>query len=246
MLFRSSREWRVAVERMICEKCMASEFHADFEYRGEKFRFYVFNPFDVIQRHYLKGRFFELDELAHLETWVAPGAHIVEVGAYVGNHVIYYSRFMRPRRITVLEPNPDAIGLLRRNLTANAVHNADLSRLGIAAADTEACYELVCNDFGNRGATRLERAPAGEVKFAPLDVLIEPPVDFIKIDVEGMELEVLAGAQRLIAASRPQIMIEIFRNHVPAFRQWLDRNAYRVARTFEYVNAVNFLIEPAG
>ena len=81
-----------------------------------------------------EGPVFRARELAFVEDWVAPGAHIVEVGAYVGNHVVYYSRFMRPRSIIVLEPNPEAIGLLRRNLAANAVTIADLTRLGIAAA----------------------------------------------------------------------------------------------------------------
>ena len=242
----TGREWRIVVERMICEKCVATDFHADFEYRGEKFRFYVFNPFDVIQRQHLKGQFFEIDELAHLDTWVAAGANIVEVGAYVGNHAVYYARFLQPRSMTVLEPNPEAISLLRRNLTANAVHNADLTRLGIAAADTEARYDMVCNDRANRGATRLIPASAGMVKSAPLDALIEQPVDFIKIDVEGMEFEVLAGASRIIAASQPKIMLEIFREHLPAFRQWIDRNAYRVARAFEHVDAVNFFIEPVS
>jgi FkbM family methyltransferase len=242
----TDREWRTAVQRMICEKCIATDFHADFEYHDEPFRFYVFNPFDVIQRYYLKGRFFELEELTYLETWIAPDANIVEVGAYVGNHVVYYSRFMRPRSITVLEPNPETIGLLRRNLEANAVSNADLSWLGIAAGDVEAYYELVCDSIGNRGAARLVRAPAGEVKSAPLDALVKHRVDFIKIDVEGMELGVLAGAQRIIAESRPKIMIEVFRDHVPEFGQWLDRNKYRVARAFEYVGAVNFMVEPAN
>ena len=243
----TDREWRIAVQRIICEKCVATDFHADFEHRGEKFRFYVFNPFDVIQRHYLKGRFFELEELACLETWIAPNANIVEVGAYVGNHVVYYSRFLKPRRITVLEPNPEAIGLLRRNLDANAVNNADLTRLGVAASDVEARYDLVCDKIDNLGATHLVQASTGGVISAPLDALIEHPVDFMKIDVEGMELEVLAGAKRIIAGTRPKIMIEVFREHIPAFRQWVENNAYSVVRTFDqYVFAKNFLIEPAG
>lgn len=241
----SDRDWRVAVERILCEKCAATDFHAEFEHRGERFRFYIRNPFDLIQRCFLKDRFFETEELAFVESWVGPGAHIVEVGAYIGNHVVYYSRFMRPRSITVLEPNPEAIGLLRRNLEANAVDNADLSQIGIAAAAGAENYELVCGSVSNRGATQLVHNAAGQVRSSPLDDLIAGAVDFIKIDVEGMELDVLAGARRILAASRPRIMIEVFRQHIPRFEQWLNFNEYRVAHRIEYVHAVNFMIEPA-
>ena len=241
----TNRDWRMAVERIICEKCAAVDFHADFAYRGEQFRFYVGNPFDLIHRSFLKGRFFEAAELAFVETWVKPGAAIVEVGAYVGNHVVYYARFMRPGSITVIEPNPAAIALLRRNLAANAVVNAELSWLGIGAAQTADNYALVCEGSDNGGATRLVQAAGGAVKSKPLDDLIAHAVDFIKIDVEGMELEVLAGAGRIIAESRPKIMIEVFRHQMPRFDAWLGLNQYRVRQRFEYVHAVNFMLEPA-
>ena len=242
----TDRDWRLAVERIVCEKCQATDFHAEFAYRGETFRFFIDNPFDLIQRCFLKDRFFEPDELAFVESWVAPGANIVEVGAYVGNHVVYYSRFMQPRGIIVLEPNPAAIILLRRNLAANAVTNVDLTHLGIAAAAAAASYDLVCESASNRGATRLALSAGGAVKSAPLDNLIAGPVEFIKIDAEGMELEVLAGARNLIARWRPKIMIEVFRQHIPRFEQWLGLAQYRVASRIEYMNAVNFMIEPAG
>ena len=239
-------ERSAAVERLICDKCAELDFRAEFTYRGEIFRFCVVNPFDLIHGSFLKGRFFELPELEFVEEWVGPAATIVEVGAYVGNHVVYYSRFMRPRNIIVLEPNPEAIALLRRNLAANAVSVADVSRLGVGAAAAAASYDLVCEGGANRGATRLVRAQAGAVKSAPLDDLIQSKVDFIKIDVEGMELEVLAGASRVIAESRPKILIEVFRAQIPRFKDWLGQHRYDVRRQFDYVHAVNYLIEPAG
>lgn len=238
-------DWRMAVERIVREKCAATGFHAAFEHRGETFTFFIDNPFDVIQRCFLKGRFFEPAELAFVEDWVGPAANIVEVGAYVGNHVVYYSRFMRPRRIIVLEPNPAAIRLLHRNLAVNGVSSADLSHLGIAAAEIAESYDVVCEAADNWGATRLARAERGAVRSAPLDDLVAGPVDFMKIDVEGMEREVLAGAGATIAQWRPKIMIEVFRRHMPEFERWLEANRYRVVRTFDYVNAVNFMIEPA-
>jgi FkbM family methyltransferase len=239
------RKRRMAVERIIGAKCAAVDFHVVFEYRGESFKFYINNPFDLIHRCFLKGRFFEADELAHIESWVGTDATIVEVGAYVGNHVVYYSRFMRPRGITVFEPNPESIKLLRRNLDANGVDCADLASLGIGIAAAPANYDIVCDSTDNHGAARLVPAEAGGVRAAPLDNLVTGRVDFIKIDVEGMELDVLAGAQRLIAGSRPKIMIEVFRHRIAEFEAWMRLYRYRVNRKFENVHAVNFMIESA-
>ena len=236
---------RKAVERVNSDKCAALDFHADFTYRGEDFRFYVVNPFDLIHRHFLKGRFFEIAELAFVEGWVGRDAAIVEVGAYVGNHVVYYARFMRPRSILVLEPNPAAIALLRRNLEANAVTAVDLSRLGVGVAAAVASYDLVSAGAANGGATRLVPAAVGTVKSVPLDAMVEHKVDFIKIDVEGMELDVLAGAARVIAVSRPKIMIEVFKTQIPDFDEWLRQHGYGITHRFDYVHAVNYMIEPA-
>ena len=240
----TGRQWREVVQRLLCEKCAATGFYSEFTYRGETFRFLVSNPFDIIQRQHLKQRFFEVAELEYLDNWVGPGARILEVGAYVGNHVVYYSRFLHPQSIDVFEPNPEAISLLRRNLDANSVREADLSHLGLAIADKKGTFDVVCSDVSNLGAARLQAAATGSVRAVTLDEVVAHPVNFIKIDVEGMELAALAGARKIIGAWRPKIMIEVFREHIPAFRQWMDDNRYGVARAFECVHAVNFLIQP--
>ena len=237
-------QWRVAVQHLISTACITHDFHNDFSCRGESFRFFVENPFDIIQRQHLEGRFFESEELDYLATRVGPGAHILDVGAYVGNHVVYYSRFMRPRKITVIEPNSGIVKLLRRNLAANHVDNADLSLLGIAADRREANYHLVCASPNNLGATRLESAIDGTVRSAPLDGLTTDQVDLIKIDVEGMELDVLQGAAGLIDRWRPIIMIEVFKPHTEEFADWIRRNGYHSVREFHCINAVNFVVEP--
>jgi FkbM family methyltransferase len=241
----TGRQWQTAAQRVICEKCTELDFHSDFTHDGQEVRFYIFNPFDAIQRCHLKGHFFEIVELDHLKTWIAPGANILEVGAYVGNHVVYYSKLLQPRRITVMEPNADIIPLLLRNIAVNKVENADLSLLGLAAGKQEELCRIISDDPNNLGTAHLEPAHDGKVKCAPLDHVIEGVVDFVKIDAEGMELDVLQGAARLIAKSRPKIMIEVFMKNIPAFMVWTRREGYHIAREFRYVNAVNFFLEPA-
>jgi FkbM family methyltransferase len=237
-------DWRIAAQRLIGEACVKHEFHRDFSSRGMSFRFYISNPFDIIQRHHMKGRFFEAEELEYLESRISPGAHIVDVGAHVGNHVVYYSSFMRPRKITVIEPNPNIANLLRRNITSNSVENADLSQSGIAADRREASYRLICPRPENPEAIRLEAANNGEVKSAPLDRLVRESVDMVRIDAGEMEFDVLAGAAGLISAWRPVIMVRVSNKHAADLANWLRRNRYRIAGEFRQVNAVNTVIEP--
>jgi hypothetical protein len=55
----------------------------------------------------------------------------------------------------------------------------------------------------------------------------------MKIDVERMELEVLAGLSKTIARCRPNIFVEIDILHSEAFEAWLEDNRYRVVETFQ-------------
>jgi FkbM family methyltransferase len=237
-------QWRSAAQAAIARYCAALGFHADFEVAGERFRFHIENPFDTVQRSHLKRRFFEAQELDYLRGRLRAGGVIVEVGANVGNHVVYYARFLEPKKIVVIEPNPAVLGLLRKNLAANAVGCADLSLLGMAVGDRECRYEARTHDPNNLGATRLVESAHGSIRCAPLDSLIVEPVDFVKIDVEGMEQQVLDGAQALLRSSRPCCLVEVFRRQLDPFRAWIEANDYRVERVFDYVHAVNLYLEP--
>src|SRR6476620_2534446 len=238
----TDRDWRIAVQRIICKKCAATEFHADFEHRAEKFRFYVCNPFNPIQRHHLKGRFAHQAQLDYVQQWVAQGANIIDVGSYVGNHAVYYSRFLNPRRMTLVEANPDVVVELQRNLVVNGVSSACVVQL--AASATEGSYKLVCDALGNRTDARLQKTACGDIRGLPLDAIISEQVDVLRIDVGDMGHEVLAGATQLIARSRCKIIIETAISEQPAYCEWFVRNNYAVVRTFRNDLMTTLLAEP--
>jgi FkbM family methyltransferase len=239
----SGREWREAVQSVIRARCRAINLACEFECDGESFRFRVVNPFDLIQRHFLHGRFFELAELRFVKENLKKGAAIVDVGANVGNHAVYWSRFLEPSRLLVLEPNVELFDALNYNLRANRVTAADTSYLGIAAGAKQNRYELSVKDPDNVGAGRLMESSSGSIRSEPLDEIVREQVDLIKIDVEGMELEVLEGAKRTISRFRPRLLVEAFNAHIGAMDRWCRENHYRVARRFEYVNSVNLFLE---
>ena len=62
-----------------------------------------------------------------------------------------------------------------------------------------------------------------------------PPTDFINIDVEGYELQALAGAKQTILKHRPAVSVEVNPiSDLPLFDEWMDGVGY--ARTSEKLN----------
>ena len=242
----TGRQWQEAVQSIIRARCETANLVCEFKCEGESFRFLISNPFDPIQRHFLRGRFFELAELQYVRQRVEKGALVVDVGANVGNHAVFLARFLEPRRIVVLEHNADLFEALRYNLGANSVRYADTSFLGLAAGARQNRYDIGVKDLNKTGAGRLMESATGKIRPEPLDEILGDGADFIKIDVEGMELEVLEGAKHTISRFRPLLLVEACTAHIDAINRWCQENDYRVARRFDYVNSVNFFLEAAG
>src|SRR5262249_29386236 len=95
------------------------------------------------------------------------------------------------------------------------------------------------------GATHYVADPAGAVPLTTLDELVDGRMDFIKIDVEGMEMEALAGATRTIAAQRPVLYVEVVDQRVGEFMSWVDGSRYRVEKLFPDKTHCNYLLMPS-
>ncbi len=199
-----------------------------------------------IEREQSRGLFFEAFELEELRKRIKPGARIVDVGANTGNHTIFFAGPMQAAMVTPLEPLPSASAALRKAVLRNGLANVDLSRLGTGIADHAGRARLVFSERGGLGATSLVPDPSGDIVIDTLDAVITAPVDVLKIDVEGMEMTVLAGAEGVIERSGPLIFIEIANQNTPAFSAWLSQAGYQVERIFPDKTHANYLIAPGG
>ncbi|WP_372348966.1 FkbM family methyltransferase [Streptomyces sp. KL116D] len=152
-------------------------------------------------------------ELARLSDMV-PGAGAcgtaVDVGGWYGPWT--HRLAARARRVVTLEPVPH----LARTLAASAPANVRVVRA--AASDrpgTAPLWQPPHDERGERGVSSLVRreglhtATGHPVPCVTLDELALADVDFIKIDVDGAELQVLHGAQALLARDRPALFIEL-------------------------------------
>jgi FkbM family methyltransferase len=199
-----------------------------------------------IERDQTRGDFFEAAELHYLLRRIGTGQRIVDVGANTGNHTVFFAGPMQAASVIPFEPLPDVAAILRRSVGANGLDNVDLSQLGVGLSDAPGRAGVVRSERGGLGASRLVDDPNGEIPVMRLDDALTEAVDFLKIDVESMEMQVLAGAAGIISRDRPIIFIEIANENTTAFVEWLTQGNYRVERIFSDKGHSNYLIAPGG
>ncbi len=171
---------------------------------------------------------------------VRPGQIVVDAGANIGAHTVFLSKHVGPTgRVLAFEPQRLVFHLLCTNLALGAITNVDAHHAALGAQPgTIVVPELdvqAANNFGSLGlGDGAAGAPAAgaSVPVLTLDGLAAqgslPACHFIKIDVEGMELDVLTGAASVVERFRPRLYVEADRrDKSPALIAWLLARGYR-------------------
>lgn len=175
-------------------------------------------------------------ETALLCRLLRPGDAVVEVGANIGAITVPLAKAVGPAgKVLAFEPQPMVFHTLCANLALNALENACAYpyALGIHQGYTgmPRMDYAVANNFGGVSLPAGDALTQGGYLPVPSVRLDEVCLDMaprlLKIDVEGMECEVLQGAERLIRRSRPLLYAENDR---------LDRSAelIRLLRRLDY------------
>jgi FkbM family methyltransferase len=164
----------------------------------------------------LYGEFSEI-ESAFLAQLIKPGMTIVEVGANIGAHTVALSRMANGGTVVAIEPQGEIFKLLCANLAMNGARN--VIPIWAASGESAGRISIPAVDYtkpGNFGGISAGAAPgqaATMVTITPLDAIEGlTTIHALKVDVEGMELDVIRGAAGLIARSRPVLYVENDRN----------------------------------
>lgn len=157
---------------------------------------------------------------------------IIDVGAFIGDHTIFYSNRVGDKgKVYAFEPSKEAFECLEHNLC----NKSNTHIFNMALGKTKG-YVSINKVEDNAGMNFISGSEKGVI-LGTLDDFVENnninQIDFIKIDVEGYELNVLKGAEKSIAKFKPTLLIEL--NDLTLYRagisrkdifDFLDKNGY--------------------
>jgi FkbM family methyltransferase len=208
-LFLASREFRHRITDALGWQEGAPErvelANGDFVYLGSD---------DPVMEAAVKAhQGYEPHVVRRLSQVLGPGMTFVDVGASFGYHTLIAGRLVGPTgRVIACEPGPQNISVLLLNIEAHQLTNVTVHPV---AASDQAGSLLYYGSGGNGHVSPFsgrasELAGGSLVPARPIDELLgdKERVHAIKIDVEGAEGLVLAGARCLLARCHPALLFE--------------------------------------
>jgi FkbM family methyltransferase len=128
---------------------------------------------------------------------------ILDCGSHIGLSVAWFKRCFPRARIVAFEPDPESFRLLQANVAANGFDGVELRNVAVSSrrgsarfygqfdvAEPMASAHSLREEWGTQRSDRWI-----EVDTVPLADYITGPVDYLKLDIEGMETEVLPSIE---------------------------------------------------
>lgn len=147
---------------------------------------------------------------------VRPDMVVADVGANIGMTAVLFSQL--GKAVYAFEPSPSTYDFLTRNIAAAGCTNVETVNIGLGDQACDLTLTFAETNRSGGFVSSTVRPDAGhrteDIRIETLDGFFggdRPSPDFIKIDVEGFEPNVIRGGQRLLAKARPVVVLEL--NH---------------------------------
>jgi len=163
------------------------------------------------------------------ESWTRDYLHLrsgdtfLDVGAHVGKYTLSAAKILKEGLVIAIEASPENYATLKESIQLNGFEN--IWTFNMAAWNEDCEVELHLGDLHGHNSVRgdirygngakLEEMGCGKVKVRAerLDHLLDrtsaPDIDWIKIDVEGAEYEVLEGLSEHLLRNDAKLVVEV-------------------------------------
>ncbi|MCX4028850.1 FkbM family methyltransferase [Endozoicomonas sp. SM1973] len=187
------------------------------------------------------------NEICILKRFIKKNSIVFDVGAFIGTHSRAFSHLAANGKVFSFEPRQELFNILSKNIEVAPLSNIEAFNIGVGNKNSIISVpklSLVENEnFGGLPLLNcIDTTNVQEVEVYALDKLNFKNVDFIKIDVEGMEIDVLFGAEKLIENNEPVIFLEVNSlNNSRQVLEWASQREYDIYGVIaDAYNKLNF------
>jgi FkbM family methyltransferase len=154
-------------------------------------------------------------EIDMISRFVYSGQYVLDIGAYLGSYTMALSQLVGPEGcVYSFEPRPEHFELLKENIETNSICCAKLKNAALSDKIEQVDFPPLDTsqrvNFAGQGLSS-NFSTDGNMIFVPvitIDSLNLEKCDFIKLDVEGMEKQVLLGSENTLMRFRPTVYAE--------------------------------------
>lgn len=252
ILKRYSPQWLFSIIRFCAEHTILKLIALSFAYQTKGFKerrikhvsYGKGKSFDIIidpKNGYLDAQVFakKLYEPHIVEEFVrniSPGAICIDIGANIGHHSIIMAQSAgETGKVYAYEPIPYIREQMEESLALNHITNVITISDALSKEPGEMTLRLNKDSIASSSFFGEESSDGIRVSVKTLDSYNYEHVSFMKIDVEGFEYNVLLGAEKLIAISKPRILFEFSPIYYRAHRKEDVHDILAFFRNHNYV-----------
>ncbi len=151
-----------------------------------------------------------------LAKYIKKGDTVIEAGANLGSETLLMSKLVGNGMVYGFEPNPYTFERLSINVSINNLTNVKVYDVAMGESDGNISFNIYPKDFCNPGMSSkyMETSITRKITVVQktLDTFVKEQnitkVDFLKMDIQGAEMDLLIGAAQTIAKHKPTIFLE--------------------------------------
>jgi FkbM family methyltransferase len=157
---------------------------------------------------------------------------VVDVGANIGIYAVPYAK--KIKRMIAFEPDPASAKLLLQSIELNDLYNIELRQSAVGNSRQKTCYYLssVPMTSGMRAANEIIGELEMETTDLDSELLDEDKVDWLLIDVEGSEIDVLLGAKKILRQFSPKIILECNNENITIVSNILSEEGFHIRNIY--------------